>query len=93
MPVSFKTTKDETIAIGMIVARAAKIASDAGLKIDCMSLSMDLCAVHANGCPMDFYRLLSADDSNFAHDVFGIRRHLDRSSGKLMDCFRPRFAV
>lgn len=58
---------------------------------------MDLAAVHANGCPLDLEKLLAADDFNFAHDVFGIYRHLDRdgkspTGGKLLDLFLPRTA-
>ena len=41
--------------------------------------------IHAAG-------MLAADDFNFGHDVFGIYRHLDRTTGKLMNCFVPRFA-
>jgi hypothetical protein len=54
---------------------------------------MDITAVHANGCPLDLYRLLAADDANFAHDVFGIERHLNRLTGQLENCFLPRFAL
>lgn len=57
-----------------------------------LSLAMDLEATHANGCRMDFARLLGADAFNFAHDVAGIRRHIDRRTGRLRDCFVPRFA-
>lgn len=42
--------------------------------------------------PLDLEGLAKADDSNFAHDLFGIRRHLDRSTGKLTYCFLPRYA-
>ena len=41
---------------------------------------------------IDFERLLAADDANFAHDVFGIIRHMNRDTGKLGDFFVPRFA-
>jgi hypothetical protein len=59
-----------------------------------MSFVMDLLAadgVNGNG-PIDFDALAKADDFNFIHDVAGIVRHLDRSTGKLVDCFVPRFA-
>ena len=42
--------------------------------------------------PLDLERMLNADDINFAHDFFGIRKHMDRKTGKLGDCFVPRFA-
>lgn len=54
---------------------------------------MDITAVHANGNQLDLTALLAADDSNFAHDVFGIRRHLNRDTGELEDFFTPRFSA
>ncbi len=54
---------------------------------------MDITAVHANGCPLRLRDLLLADDFNFAHDVFGIRRHLDRTTGQLGGHFLPRFSA
>jgi len=60
---------------------------------DRMTLHMDLCATHANGNPMDFQRLLDADDFNFAHDIVGIQNHISRETGKLMNCFSPRFSA
>lgn len=53
---------------------------------------MDITATHLNGTPLDLDRLLAFDDLNFVHDVFGIARHLDRSTGKLQNCFVPRSA-
>lgn len=51
---------------------------------------MDVLAAHLNGCPLELRSLLAAPDVDFAHDIFGIRDHLDRSTGKLQDCFDPR---
>ena len=53
---------------------------------------MDLTACHANGNPLRLAELLAADDGNFAHDIFGINRHLNRQTGELMDCFSPRYS-
>lgn len=89
--ISFTTTRHEFNVIMKIVDRAQR----AGLVRrgdGIMSISMDLSATHANGCPMDFDRMLEADDFNFAHDYCGIARHLDRATGKLTDHFLPRFA-
>src|SRR3990167_5225936 len=47
---------------------------------------------HSNGCPLMLSELLAADDTNFAHDVFGIRAKLNRETGALSDGFVPRFA-
>lgn len=54
---------------------------------------MDVTAVHANGTPLRLRALLDAPAFDFAHDLAGISRHLDRSSGQLGGCFVPRFAV
>lgn len=53
---------------------------------------MDIIATHANGCPLRLEELLTAERFDFSHDVFGIRRHIDRQTGKLQDCFLPRYA-
>ena len=58
-----------------------------------MDAMMDIEACHSNGCPLRLNELLATDDGNFGHDVFGIRRHLDRETGKLGGCFLPRFSA
>ena len=35
---------------------------------------------------------LKADDHNFAHDFIGIQANLNRLTGKIENCFVPRFA-
>ncbi len=86
--ISFKATKEEHEAITRIVDRALKMRPD----LDRLTLDMDLTACHANGCPMDWAKLESADAFNFSHDVFGIMRHIDRDTGELTDFFLPRCA-
>lgn len=53
---------------------------------------MDLLAVNANGTPLRLEALRDADAFNFAHDILGIRRHLNRETGALENGFTPRFA-
>lgn len=86
--IQFDTTKEESELIDKIVDRAVNMESS----IDRLSLNMDLSATHANGCQLDFAKLLAFDDFNFAHDVGGIMQHLDRSDGHLKLCFLPRCA-
>lgn len=52
-----------------------------------LGVTMDLTAVHANGCPMDWSRFFPEDaseeeqeaaDMNFAHDIGGILNLLNR---------------
>ncbi len=91
--VSFDLEPGRIESVTRIVDRAEKMASELGMKFDRMSVSMDIIACHANGCPLKLESLADADDFNLAHDVFGIGRHIDRTTGKLTDCFLPRFAA
>jgi len=79
---------NELNVIGKIVRRAATMTAE----LDRLSLHIDLDACMRE-CPLDLDALLNADDANFAHDVFGIVRHMDRTTGQLTGCFRPRFAL
>lgn len=80
--ISWKISSKDAELVGKIADRAQPE--------DRQGFVMDMMATHANGNPMDFEKLLSADDFNFNHDVYGIERHLDRETGKLRNCFSPR---
>lgn len=60
-----------------------------------INLVMDLTAADGvNGNrPLDWERFLSADDFNFMHDLGGISRHIDRTTGRLGGHFLPRFTL
>jgi len=58
-----------------------------------LNLMMDVTAVHEHVRKLRLEDLAKADDGNLTHDVFGINRHLDRTTFKLKDCFVPRFAA
>jgi hypothetical protein len=90
-PVSFKVSKKDRALIEKIVARTAALVGNRGGKIDRLCLTMDITAVHANGNRLRLADLAMADDFNVLHDVGGIHRHIDRETGKLGDCFLPRF--
>ena len=79
--------------IGARATRAISAARAAGVEYDRTSALMDIESAHRD-TPLKLLDLLGADDFNFAHDVFGIRSHLDRTNfpGKLTDFFRPRYA-
>lgn len=85
----FTASKFEMGLIMKIVKRAQAL--DMGYNT--MDATMDIEATHCSGNPLDLQKLLAADDFNFAHDVFGIRRHIDRATGKLMQCFSPRCSI
>lgn len=91
---SFKTARHEFDLIQKIVDRSMGLSTarryDQWTRMD---MHMDLSAVHANGNPLRLDDLLAADDFNFAHDILGIRRNLDRETGKLENFFSPRFSA
>lgn len=87
-----KTKRDSKTAYA-IAKRASRLALDVGgIEYTILDAEMDVSATHLNGCPLKLEELLAADDANFGHDVFGIRRFIDRETGKLTGCFCPRFA-
>lgn len=90
--INWDVSKEESDIIGQIAKRASFAADKIGVNYKYMDAIMDLTACHANGTPLRLAELLKADDGNFGHDVFGIRRHIDRETGKLGDCFLPRYA-
>ncbi|SEK36863.1 hypothetical protein SAMN04515666_101340 [Bosea lupini] len=90
--VSFEIAPELRPFVDQILDRTAALYASARQPFDRLHHEMNLCACHANGCPLDFTRMVGADDFNLAHDVFGIDRHLDRDTGRLTDHFLPRFA-
>jgi hypothetical protein len=100
--VNFNVSNEDAAVIVEIASRAVqqmrKTLSATNGRVESEMLrpldwAMDVTAVHANGCPLRLRELLLADDFNFAHDVFGIRRHLNRDTGRLTGFFVPRFAT
>lgn len=87
--INWTATKAEHLIMQRIVERARKL----NPQLKFQTTLMDLEACHCNGMALDLERLLNADDFNFAHDVFGIIRHINRETGQMMDCFVPRFAL
>lgn len=90
--ISFDVTTAELDLVAEIAGRARAVASGLRIPYTHQTIVMDLIATHANGRPLDFERLRDFPDGDFAHDVFGIRRHLNRETGELRDCFLPRCA-
>ncbi len=87
---SFKTTKKEDELIAKIIDRLATMLPPE--TFDAVTHAMDLRACHANGCPLDFERMLNARDIDLLHDIFGINRHICHETGELKDCFLPRLS-
>lgn len=93
MPISFEVNSVEHDLIVKIARRAdAEVFQPNGVEQTQLQTVMDLSACHATACPIDLAELLNAPAGDFAHDVAGIRRHIDRSRGILEDVFMPRYA-
>jgi len=84
-----KLNDAEQAALRTIMSRAEKLNLFYWGYLEC---EMDLVATHHNGCPLNFVELAGADGGNFVHDVSGIQEHLDRKTGQLQHCWRPRYA-
>jgi len=91
--INWTADRETQIVIAAIAKRAVKRAGELGFDYKYQDAVMDIDACHSSGCPLKLGELLAADDANFAHDVFGIRRFIDRTTGKLTGCFDPRYSV
>lgn len=89
--INWATTDEDQALIERIVERA--IAEGHLLKRNRLNTQMDITACHLNGTPLRLADFLAADAFNFAHDLFGIDKHMDRSTGKLTGHFQPRFSA
>lgn len=90
---NWNVSKEDHELIAAIAKRAKEIARRHGADHTWHEAVMDITAVHANGCPLRLAELLAADDFNFTHDAFGIAKNLDRETGRLKNCFLPRFSA
>jgi hypothetical protein len=86
-------TKEEVVDIMFLAQRASELAEYHGVNYDTMTADMDLTNCHLHCFPLDLKAMREADAGNFAHDVFGIARHLDRRTLEMRGCFVPRFAL
>ena len=86
---NFKTSTEEAAQIDQLVNRAAGMITG---PVDKCHLATGLTACHCNGCPLDLEGLLSAEKQDILHDAAGICQNLNLKTGKLENCFWPRFA-
>lgn len=82
------TKKEEFLTIAKIAKRAKAM----GHPDDLLTINMDVENVHLKH-PLRLQELFDSDNGNFAHDVFGIRQHINRETGELENCFSPRYTV
>ena len=85
--VSYNVSKRDARLIRKIVQRAV---------LECGSDESELWTVitevHANGCQLRLRGLLYAKKFDFLHDITGILANINRKTGKLRNCFLPRYA-
>jgi len=84
-------TDEERPHVDAIVTRAVEAFAKFGVHVTRIHMRMNLSAAHAV-CPLDLARLAAADNFNFTHDIGGIEKHLNKTTGEIEDCFVPRFA-
>lgn len=87
---TYNVSAAERAVINRIVDRAMGGAARSARRVE---TEFDIIAAHANGNPLRLEALLEADETNFAADIFGICRHLNRMTGELMSGFRPRYSA
>lgn len=89
-------TKEEHEHIMTLAKLTVSHAAKNGIVYRLQEAGMDITAAHANGNPLKLAEMVAAigteNESDVLHDLFGIRRHIDRSTGKLGDCFSPRYS-
>ena len=82
--------KQDHELIVQIVDRFIKMYKE--YKKDKLDIVMDIACVHTNIIPLRLIDLLNASVFDFTHDIFGIKRNLNRQTIKLENCFLPRFS-
>lgn len=84
----------------VLAANAALVGREHGRPLDLIddqtaeARGMDIIACHRNGRPLDLRRFAAAERAgDLIHDVEGIARNLDRTTGRLINRFVPRFSL
>lgn len=78
--------------INAIADRAVHVYAQHDVRVDRLTILMDVTACHFSGQKLRLDDLLAADDLNFIHDLGGINRNLNRETYVLENCFSPRFS-
>ena len=84
--------KNDYLTIGKIADRAMAMYKSYGIKLDRLSLLMDIEFTNEVN-PMRLDDLLAADDGNFGHDISGILLHFNRTTKVLDNGFSPRYSA
>ena len=84
---NWETTKEDMDLIREIVKRVNE-----SFPGNVKDIGMDITATHLNGCPLNLKGLVESSGIDFIHDVYGIANNINRETGKLENCFSPRFS-
>lgn len=87
-----KISRLEMKLIDECAKRASGLYAEVGCNDNALTITMDLAGAHID-CPIDLAALRDCDQSTFGHDMLGIRRHFNRRTFRLEDCFVPRAAL
>lgn len=90
--INFNCSPQDGALIGQIVKRGIDMGVEYGVKLDHLTMAMDITTCHCNGTPLKLLQFLMSDPSDFSHDLLGITRFIDRKTGKMREGFSPRFA-
>ena len=85
------TSKEDMKTISKMADRRLKDES-CQIMTNKMDLTMDIQATHISS-PLKLNELLEAKNGDFFHDIIGIMEHINRNTGKLTDCFSPRYSI
>lgn len=88
-----RATKAELGLIQRIGKRGQDLATRSKIRYPWTAMLADVEACHCNGTRLDLQKLLKVPDPIFSHDILGIRRNIDRRTGKIGNHFRPRCAA
>jgi hypothetical protein len=78
--------------IQLIMAIANRAARTLNMPHHSMTFSMDLELCHSKN-PLRLQEMLYSKDADLIHDVCGINKNLNHDTGKLENCFSPRYSA
>lgn len=81
----------EMLLIDKITERALKAFKTIGIERERMQVEMDIVFTYGLCC-LRLKDLSEASRADFAHDILGIDKNLNRETGKMDNFFLPRFS-
>lgn len=82
--IDLNVTPQERELAMRIAMRGAEFMRAYGVQEDLMSACMDICAIHRNEQPLKLLEFaITSDVTDFAHDYAMIRKHINRTTGRL----------